>query len=249
MNQATVGYFSLVGSVVLHGFAVTRGASELSRRSPPPKQPTFVELTSPAPTPEPPAVEPPPPEREPPPKPPTAKPRPTPPVEEPAPEPASTATEAPAPELTGVTLTGGEGASFDAPAGNGATRDGAISMGAARRSEAPRPGPQAAPPSPPPILPLSRLSRRPAPPPLSGALEQNYPRKARQLGESGDAKVRARVEASGEIRVAFVVAATSPDFGEACRRALIGSRWSAPLDEHGQPAATQVYYRCKFRVD
>jgi TonB family protein len=249
MNQTSVGYFSLLGSVALHGFAVTQSAGELPKRSPPPRPPAFVELISPAPLPEPPALEPPPPEREPAPQRPSERPRPVPPVEEPAPEPASPVAEAPAPELTGVTLTAAEGASFAAPAGNGAARDGAISTRTPGRPHPLGPALRSAPPAPPRTLPLSELSRPPSPPSLSDALERNYPRAARRLGESGDAKVRARVEASGEIRVAVIVSATSPDFGEACRRALIGSRWSAPLDESGRPAATQIYYRCKFRVD
>jgi hypothetical protein len=249
MNQVSVGYFSLLGSVVLHGFAVTQSTTDLSKRSPPPRQPAFVELTNPLPLPEPPALEPPPPAPEPAPKPPPERPRPPPPEPEPAPKPASTAPEAPPPELTGVTLTGGEGASFGAPEGNGAARDGAIGVGRSHPTEPARPPRESALLARPPILPLSRLSRRPSPPSLTRALEQNYPSAARQLGKSGDAKVRARVEASGEIRVAFVVSASSPDFGEACRRTLIGSRWSAPLDDAGRPAPTQVYYRCKFRVD
>lgn len=80
-------------------------------------------------------------------------------------------------------------------------------------------------------------------------LERNYPREARKLGKSGEAKVRVRVEASGEVRAATLAFATSPDFGEACVRTLIGTRWSSPLDRGGMPAPTSLYYRCKFRID
>jgi hypothetical protein len=247
MNQGIVGYFSLVGSVVLHALAVTQSAGETPKRRAPPT-PTFVELTKPEPLPEPPAEPPPLPAPEPPKRTPEER-RPVPPVDEPVPEPISPPPEEPPPELTGVTLTGGEGASFGAPQGNGAKRDDTIAIGAsrgtnfARAARSPAPSPAAL------TLPLSQLSQRPVPPALEAALERNYPPAARQLGKSGDAKVRARVEASGEIRVASVVSATSPDFGEACRRTLIGSRWSAPLDVNGRRAATSIYYRCKFRID
>jgi protein TonB len=255
MNQASVGYLSLLGSVALHGFAVTQSTTEASNRSPLMRPPTFVELTKLEPPPEPPSVSPPPaPEPEPRPAPepeprlPPERPRPSPPIEQPVSEPAKAPSEAPPPELTGVTLTGGDGASFGTPEGNGAPRENAITVGAGRAVPA-KVARRAEPPAPLPALPLSQLSQRPVPPPLEAALERNYPRQARQLGKSGEAKVRARIEPSGEIHVASVVSATSPDFGEACRRTLMGSRWSAPLDENGRRAATSVYYRCKFRID
>jgi TonB family protein len=246
MNQGSVGYLSLIGSVVLHAFAVVQNAGEMPKRRHPPS-PAFVELTTPEPLPEPPAVRPPPPDPEPP-KPAPERRRPAPPHEEPTPEPASAPPDAEAPDLAGVTLTGGEGASFSALEGNGAARD-AIAVRETRRTGVAGAVRPAVPLAPPPALPLSRLSQKPVPPALEAALERNYPREARQLGKSGDAKVRARVEASGEIRVASIVSATSPDFGEACRRTLIGSRWSAPLDGNGRRAATSIYYRCKFRID
>lgn len=248
MNQTLVGYLALLGSVALHGVAVTRSAGEPARRRPP-APPSFVELTRPEPLPEPPVEPPRPPERELLPKPPRERPRPAPSVEEPLPEPPAPEAEQPPRELTGVTLTGGEGASFGAPQGNGGPREGAIATGIARKEVPPRLPPvrAAAPASP--ALPLSKLSRRPVPPSLEAALERNYPREARGLGKSGEAKVQARVEASGEIRSASIVFATSPDFGDACRRTLVGTRWSTPLDGNGKPAATSIYYRCKFRVD
>jgi hypothetical protein len=98
-------------------------------------------------------------------------------------------------------------------------------------------------------LPLSQLSRKPVPPSLAATLERNYPPAARSIGQSGDASVRARIEARGNIRLASIVSETSPGFGDACRRTLLGSQWSAPLDRSGKPVATWISYRCKFRID
>lgn len=253
MNQALIGYFSLAGSLALHGFAVTRSGSEFVTRAGHEPGPTFVEFTTPEPLPEP-APEPPPePKPEPPPKPlPPERPQ-LPPVEaSESPPDTPPAPDAPAPELTGVTLTGDNASSFGAPEGNGGARQVSAIVAPARRSGVPKAAAVTArvsPPSPPPALPLSQLSRKPMPPALGAALERNYPREARALGKSGDAKVRARVESTGEIRSATVTGESSPEFGEACRRTLLGSRWSTPLDEHGKPAATWIVYQCKFRVD
>jgi TonB family protein len=253
MNQALVGYVSLAGSLALHGLAVTRGGSDLVTRAAPEPAPSFVEFTTPEPLPEPTPEPPPEPEPEPPPKPlPPERPQ-LPPLEASEPPPDTPpAPDAPAAELTGVTLTGDSESSFGAPEGNAEARDGTAIGAPARRSDRPMAtavSARVSPPSPPPALPLSRLSRKPMPPALGAALERNYPREARALGKSGDAKVRARVESTGEIRSATITRASSPDFGEACRRTLLGSRWSTPLDEHGKPAATWIVYQCRFRVD
>jgi TonB family protein len=253
MNQALVGYFSLAGSLALHGFAVTRSGSDLVTRAAHQPPPSFVEFTTPEPLPEPTPEPPPEPEPEPPPKPlPPERPQ-LPPVEasESAPD-TSPAPDAPAPELTGITLTSDNSASFSAPEGNGEAREANAIIAPARGRNAPKAtavSARVSPPSPPAALPLSQLSRKPMPPALGVALERNYPREARALGKSGDARVRARVEPTGEIRSATITRASSPDFGEACRRTLLGSRWSTPLDEHGKPAATWIVYQCKFQVD
>jgi TonB family protein len=83
---------------------------------------------------------------------------------------------------------------------------------------------------------------------LARALERNYPARERSLGRSGEAKVRARIEPDGTVRIAKLLFETSAGFGEACRATLLASRWTAPLDARGKPAATWITYLCKFRV-
>jgi TonB family protein len=147
-------------------------------------------------------------------------------------------------------LLGTSAAGWAALPGSGAERDGAIGAGLAR-AVTPRPiGTAAATAAAPPgTLPLAQLSRKPVPPPLAGALERNYPAAARKQGQGGDAKVRARVEPTGEVRQVTITSESSQGFGEACRRTLLASKWTAPLSDAGRPVATWVSYRCKFRVD
>jgi TonB family protein len=167
----------------------------------------------------------------------------------PSPEPVSPEPSEPAPaELTGTTLVGSAVAAWAAPVGGGGERDGAIGTGLSR-SLAPEPVAAAKAAVSPATVPLAQLSRRPAPPPLGGELERNYPERARQQGQSGDAKVRARIEPSGEVRAVSISSESAAGFGDACRRTLLTSRWTAPLNDAGRPVATWVTYRCKFRVD
>ena len=142
---------------------------------------------------------------------------------------------------TGESLPGGAGAVPGAGrAGTGSLLRGHRGVAhAAKRAERP---------APPAVVPLKELSRRPEPPPLQRVLERNYPAAARSVGLSGEARVRARIEASGQVRLAQVSFESSPGFGDACRITLLESRWSGPLDRHGRPVATWVTYRCKFRV-
>jgi TonB family protein len=155
----------------------------------------------------------------------------------------------PAPELlTGTTLLSDQGVAFRAPTGNGADRVRAIGSGTTQKIVAtvPAPKPKLVEPE---AVPLAALSEKPRPPPLDRVLERHYPPRARSLGQDGEAKVRARVEASGRVRVANVTFESGRGFGSACRAALLESRWTPPLDGQGKPAATWVSYRCKFRVE
>jgi TonB family protein len=178
-----------------------------------------------------------------------AKPKP---AARPTPEPsaplASEPSEPAPAELTGTTLLGTGTAAWSAPTGNGGEREGAIGAGLSR-TLAPQPVAPAPLPAAPATIPLAQLSRKPVPPPLGAALKRNYPERARQQGHSGDAKVRARIEPSGEVRQVSISSETAAGFGDACRRTLLASRWSAPLDDAGRPVATWINYRCKFRVD
>jgi TonB family protein len=154
-------------------------------------------------------------------------------------------------DLTGVTLTG-SGASWSSVVGNGARMEGAI--------ETPR---QAAAPTAPVaeprivrrravesvLLPAADLSRRPVPPRLDTVLKSHYPADARQRGLSGEAVVRARIDADGRVRMASISSESYAGFGEACRKTVVGSTWLPPQDRVGRPVATEVSYTCRFRVE
>jgi len=56
------------------------------------------------------------------------------------------------------------------------------------------------------------------------------------------------VRPDGAIDHARVVTATNADFGDACRRVLVASRWTPPVDRDGAPCATEIKYTCHFEV-
>jgi TonB family protein len=249
MKQAAISYGCLAVSVFVHGFAVFGNARPMQS----PQRPPLTELElAPLAAPARPAP-PPPPE-------PATKPRPVPtvraplktlPVAEPEPsraEPESPATP-PEPELTGRTLTAAGDASWSAPAGNGADRGLTLGVGAVARQVMPAPAPRLATSTPVPgTRPLAELSRKPAPPSLVAALERNYPAAARRQGKSGEAKVRALIDARGRASAVTVTSESSPGFGTACQQTLLQSQWTPPLGPHGEPTGTFVSYRCRFKV-
>ncbi|MDX2051215.1 MAG: energy transducer TonB [Polyangiaceae bacterium] len=98
------------------------------------------------------------------------------------------------------------------------------------------------------LVALSALGRKPTPPDLSSALEHNYPIAARQLGLNGKATLRARVDADGLVRAVEPVAASLPDFAEACAKTIKNSLWGAPRDNQGNPVATWIRYTCRFEA-
>jgi TonB family protein len=247
MNQAAIGYGCIVLSVAVHAGAML-GASRPALAVAPPVR-TVVEL----------ALLPPPPLRPPPapapePTAPALKPKSAPRVattrEAPAP-PATPRPEAsPTPELSGNTLLGEGEASWSAPAGNGAEREGPIQVGAPVAlpvAASVRPAPTAVPALA--VEPLAQLSRKPVPPALAAALERNYPSGARRQGKSGEAKVRALIDALGRVASVTIHFESAPEFGAACKKTLLQSQWTAPLGQLGKPTATFVTYRCTFRVD
>lgn len=249
----------LLGSVALHlGAVAALGAAPVAGRRA--LGPTTVEFEVPPPPP-PPPVAPPPPA-------PTPEVAPEPEVTEPAnlqpapsePEPAAPEAAAEEPvELTGLTLTNeGPGDGWSSAVGNGRSLRGPLRKPTGKvGASTPRPSPatvpasvhQAAPAVGPALVPLASLSRRPSPPRLDGTLRANYPADARREGRAGTAAVTARIEADGHVRLVSVVSESEPGFGEACRRTVLGSVWSPPLDEGGRPAATEIRYTCEFRVE
>jgi hypothetical protein len=46
-----------------------------------------------------------------------------------------------------------------------------------------------------------------------------------------------------------VVSESAPGFADACRKTLLGSRWSEPLDREGRAVSTRLTYRCRFEVE
>jgi TonB family protein len=99
------------------------------------------------------------------------------------------------------------------------------------------------------LLPAADLSRRPVPPRLDSVLKRHYPADARQRGLSGEAVVRARIDADGSVRMASISSESYAGFGEACRKTVVGSTWLPPQDRVGRPVATEVSYTCRFRVE
>jgi TonB family protein len=248
MNQRAIGWVALVLSVCTHAWVIqaTPAAPRVVKREHAPAQVQFTVASLPPPAPTPALPE-----------------HPVEPTVAPSPRPAPVLEQAPTaeelvvpvePNLPGVELTGttlvAEGpGSFGAASGSGEARQGSLVGGAlpaTRRQGAPQP----ARPAPPSVatVPLAELSKKPAPPSLGDALRANYPAAARAQGRTGEAKVRARIEASGRVLVAQVSTESAGEFGAACRKTLLGSKWSAPVDHHGKPVATWVSYRCKFRV-
>ena len=172
----------------------------------------------------------------------------------PRPEPAPEKAPPPQPsgpfDLTGVTLTGdGPGTGFAMPVGDGS----ALRATAPRRSMTSAPVPEIASAAPkhagPPLVALADLAARPAPPDLGSALHRNYPEDARRRGLSGNGEVRVRIDADGVARSVSPLGESASGFAEACRRAVMGSRWSPPRDRSGRAVSTEVRYRCRFLVE
>jgi TonB family protein len=201
------------------------------------------------------AVAPPPPA----PKPPEAKPAPkvankiavrapAPPPEA-APPPPPPEAETPA-DFSGTTLTNdGAGPGWASAVGNGEAMRGPIGRPGAKVTGRSREG--AAEPAPAkaaPVVALASLSRPPAPPDLNDALERHYPEAARKQGTPGQAVLKARITAEGQVRDLVVVSQSAPGFGDACRATLRESTWSPPLNRDGEPVATFISYTCRFEV-
>lgn len=162
---------------------------------------------------------------------------------------AAAQTAAPALDLSGVTLTNDTGTGFAMPTGDGSALRGPIGLGTNRGQVVAAPSAAASVPKPPALVDAGDLSEHPRPPSLTGLLRANYPEEARQRGLRGDAKVRARIDADGLIRVARLLSESSAGFGSACRRTVLGSHWSAPRDKNGGAVATEIVYTCHFEVD
>jgi periplasmic protein TonB len=151
----------------------------------------------------------------------------------------------------GVTLAGdGSGNAFSMPLGNGGALEPTRPRSPAPVNTPPPTRPAPAPPvAQPQVVAVSDLSARPTPPVLGPALERNYPADARRRGQSGTAKVRARIDPDGMVRRVTLVEESAAGFGGACTRTLTGSRWAAPKDKAGRSVATEIRYTCRFVVE
>jgi outer membrane biosynthesis protein TonB len=96
---------------------------------------------------------------------------------------------------------------------------------------------------------LADLSRKPQAPELGGTLRQHYPPEHRRNGTPGQASVRVLLSEHGRVMRAEVTTESATGFGEACRKTLLNSRWSAPVDRAGNAVRTELTYRCKFTID
>lgn len=160
--------------------------------------------------------------------------------------------EPPVADLTGLTLTNDAGGStWASRIGNGSALNGPLRSPRPGRQSAQTPKSEAARPLArgPSVVPIADLSKRPVPPKLDTILERHYPPAARQQGKSGTAVVRLRIDADGQVRKANIVSESDAGFGRACRSTVLGSVWSPPQDQRGNPVATFVSYTCRFRVD
>ncbi|HEX6767020.1 MAG TPA: TonB family protein [Polyangiaceae bacterium] len=173
-----------------------------------------------------------------------------------APAPAAAEAEPPkAPvDLSGVTLTNADGSGdFAMPAGNGSDRAGPLGpLGPKPATTEPTvlsPKPVVAVRSEPELVASQDLSEHPSPPSLDAALREFYPDEARRRSVSGSASLRVRIGADGRVREASVANESFPGFGAACRKAVLGSRWSPPRDRDGRAVQTEVRYTCRFVVD
>lgn len=247
-------FWALASSLVLHGVAyASLGLAPSAAPAPRVSSELAFEVATSLPEPPPPAPEPEPPPPEPEPEaPPTARP-----VSVTAPKaaaanppPAAPPTAAPpAPiDLSGVTLTNAGESSFAMQTGNGQALGivGPRAVARARPAPVASSQPQSHGPA---LVPLADLSSRPVPPALDVTLRKFYPEEARRRGVGGKARVRARLDPDGVVRRIRVEGESFSGFGEACRRTLLGSRWSAPRDRAGRPVATEIHYTCRFHVE
>jgi protein TonB len=243
-------WLSLGGSALTHGVLGWQlSNAPLSHHAPPDRDTFEVRMvTLPPPPPEPvPVPEPPPP---PPPPKVKAEPRPAPRLENPPPAARAPAAAEPAAPPEPTTAPPALLADSGFAAGSIVQRAGAPVAALALASLAPPSlgAPATELPRRAPLARLSDLSRKPRAPSLDAALRQNYPVEQRRRGTEGQAEVRVIIDRLGRVDEVAIVSESAAGFAQACRRTLLGSRWSEPLDRDGQPVSTRLTYRCRFEI-
>jgi len=167
----------------------------------------------------------------------------------PTPEPA----KAPV-DLSGVTLTNADGVGgFAMPTGDGSERSGPLGpLGpkpALTQQKAVSPVASVVGRTAPELVASKDLSEHPQAPSLEAALRGLYPDEARRRSISGTASLRVRIATDGRVREASVLSESFAGFGNACQKAVLGSRWSPPRDRDGRAVQTEVRYTCRFVVE
>ncbi|MFT3921953.1 MAG: energy transducer TonB [Myxococcales bacterium] len=252
--------FAALGTFRLDPRAEAAVPVEISvMETPPPPPPAPEPEVAPAlPEPEPEPVKPPPPPKV---REHAPKPVEVPPPEQATPPPAAAQQETIA-DFSGTTLTGegqggwlsavGNGGAMNAPIGRpgalvtGRNRDGVAAGGVIDGQGGVR------------LVGESDLSRRPELPNdrLNEALERYYPKAARQQGIEGVAFIKLRILANGKmepLRKEGLASADTWGFGDACMKAVkeVAQQHRVevqPLDRQGQPAATEIRFKCDFTV-
>jgi protein TonB len=171
---------------------------------------------------------------------------------EPPKEQAKPAPEAPL-DLTGVTLTGGDGSSWSSVTGSGGALTGPaprVASVTGRDRAGSTQGIVGGKGDKPVLVAEASLSRKPVPPDgMDALLEQNFPSRARAQGVSGSALLSVKILSDGSVTDMKVVRETGDyGFGTACQKTLRMRRWQPPLDKRGQPVATEIRYSCEFEV-
>jgi protein TonB len=174
------------------------------------------------------------------------------PAEPPPQAPPKAASEAPV-DLTGVTLTGDDGASWSSVIGNGQAMTGPAARIGVKTGKDKAGSPQGVvggKGNAPVLVPEASLARKPiAPEGMDALLEQYFPSRARAQGVSGSALLRVRILSDGRVGEMQTVRETGDyGFGSACMKALRQRRWQPPLDKGGQPVSTEIRYSCEFEV-
>lgn len=165
---------------------------------------------------------------------------------------AKPAPEAPL-DLTGVTLTGGDGSSWSSVTGSGGALTGPaprVASVTGRDRAGSTQGIVGGKGDKPLLVAEASLSRKPVPPDgMDALLEQNFPSRARAQGVSGSALLTVSILADGRVGDMKIMRETGDyGFGTACQRTLRMRRWQPPLDRRGQPVATEIRYSCEFEV-
>jgi protein TonB len=171
---------------------------------------------------------------------------------EPPKQEAKAAPEAPL-DLTGVTLTGGDGSSWSSVTGTGGALTGPaprVASVTGRDRAGSTQGIVGGKGDKPLVVAEASLSRKPVPPDgMDALLEQNFPPRARAQGVSGSALLSVKILSDGRVDDMKVMRETGDyGFGTACQKTLRMRRWQPPLDRRGQPVATEIRYSCEFEV-